>query len=215
MGERKRVVTLSAQQQLALEPFVLGTLRGFGIDEYARGAIFVEGMSKMSPAMSLSEMATLNVLSKEVERYEEDPLLYNLTVEATLYEILSLAQPPLEGLGRAPSFVEGAFLPSRVPSVDQDWLGFAERIEGHRIAHVLDLELADLGKVMRGSFKETDRWSGTLLDLRLMLFFEAAEFRRIYHSVEVPGYHGYISSLLQAIDAKQQQVPGAQQDVPN
>ena len=66
----------------------------------------------------------------------------------------------------------------------EGWYRFAHLLNGYDVANELSLELAKLSHEKMGHYFQTEVWKGTLLELRLVLFFKA----RAYRFTGYPGY---------------------------
>lgn len=199
-ARRTRVVSMSLEQHVPAMEIGEALLKGLGYDNPALGAILVEAMANMSPAMSMSQYAIAQALANEAERYEADPAQYLAMSEDTAYEVLALVQPPIEGLGQVPDYFARAWFFPHEPSMTEDWLEFAMDIEGFEIAKLLGLTLEDIAEVTRerGAEKLVER--SAIVDLRLALFYEAINFPRGADPRDAPGFAAYIESLLHALD---------------
>ena len=86
------------------------------------------------------------------------------------------------------------------------WFGFTHILSGYNLAEELGLELHELRQERAAQYDQIGRWEGTLLELRLILFFEARAMRFAgapgYNPNDNPGYREYIQSLLGAIRQK-------------
>ena len=94
-----------------------------------------------------------------------------------------------------------------IPEGFVGWFAFAHTLNGYDIADELepgnDDALAELYMRLHGGYEETGVWSGSRLELRLTLFFEARA-RRFndapgYNPDNNPAYREKITDLLEAI----------------
>ncbi len=88
----------------------------------------------------------------------------------------------------------------------EGWFAFAHLLNGYDVADELGLELSELSREKAATYDRTRVWEGTLLELRMTLFFEARALRMAgapgYDPNSDPEYREYIQGLLGAIKRK-------------
>ncbi len=92
-----------------------------------------------------------------------------------------------------------------VPEYD-GWFAFAHLLNGYDVADELGLELGTFSNEKSKLYGRTGMWEGTLLELRMVLFFEARALRMAgapsYDPTNDPNYREHIRGLLGVIKQK-------------
>lgn len=80
-----------------------------------------------------------------------------------------------------------------------EWFEFAHLLDGYAVAEQLGTDLADLANTQEATHRATSAWPGSLLELRLALFFQARALRFAHGLEESPDHQALIANLLNAI----------------
>jgi len=84
------------------------------------------------------------------------------------------------------------------PMVER-WFDFAHTLNGYALAEELGVDLGAMSERLWSGYRETGRWAGTLLELRMVLFHAARAIRFVGGLDEDPRYLADIAALLNAI----------------
>jgi hypothetical protein len=186
--ERRVVVDLDERQQRRIAPFLLkATELQIGLNESDAGSVLMEVLGLLTPAQSISELATLKVLVAEIDKYAANPEAYDLLSRHTVYSVPALEEQPRLFLEQLPTVVLQALDDTlEVPGDLEGWWEHAFRIDGLGISGELDLSWHDVRRWMRERYERTGRWHGTYLDLRLALWAEARAYLTLEYAIEEP-----------------------------
>lgn len=204
---RLLVVALSVQQQAALMPqFVQLACQQLGISEAQAGGIVVEALARLTPDMTMSELTLLKVLDEEIEAYRADPRAYEARGAYTSYDVLALKTDAPEDLGALSPDVLALHQPAHVPrnaTPQSEWWEFSQ-IDGYNLATRLGWDLGELAWGVLEHHRQTGQWRGSLMDLRLTLFWKARALRHGGVAIEDSDEDQVreVASLLEAIAAR-------------
>lgn len=169
----------------------------------------IETLSRLTSDTAASEFAVLKVFQEELSSYQADAEAYNRRSDATRFVVRNIGPNADTPAGQSRSEVEvaleaGGPVPADALAVD-DWFQYAHTIDGYNLARLIGLDLGELVNVMDARFQQTGQWRGSLLDLRLALFFKARAFRHWGVTIEEAGegFQREITTLLAAIAAQQ------------
>lgn len=178
---RRLVVALSAPQQGALMPqFTQVACQQLGISEAAASGIVLEALARLTPDMTMSELTLLKVLDEEIEAYRASPRAYEARGAYTTYEVLALAPDAPPDLGALSPDTLALHQPAQVPrnaTPQSEWWEFSHEVDGYDIAERLGWDLGDLALNALMHHRQTGQWRGSLMDLRLTLFWKARALR--------------------------------------
>lgn len=204
-GARRLEIQLSARQQSRLmAPLSQIATQRLGIGEAQAGSIIVETLARLTPDMTTSEFTLLRVLEGEIGAYSSDPRAYEARAAATEYHVRALEPDAPVGLGALSQDILELHAPTVVPlnaTPQEEWWDFSHEVDGYRVAERLGWDLGDLALTVLDYYRATGRWRGSLLDLRLTLFWKARALRHSGEALEDTGEEAIeeVASLLNAI----------------
>lgn len=204
MAMRRTVtVSLSSEQQQQILPILTAVSRKeLGVSEHQAGAVVVETLGRLTADSALSLLAINKVLTEELRAYAAAPEAYERRTQETIYKVSSLDDPSLVP-HPSPDLISYAS-PNYVPTKalpQSEWWDFSHELDGYEVAERIGWDLTEFAPVIIERHQRTGVWSGSMLDLRLVLFYKASALRFQGIDLEDVGEEAIASmeSLLEAI----------------
>lgn len=189
---RRREISLTSEQQAVLLPGLTQLASNqLRVPEHEVGNLVIETLSKLTPNSAMSEVVVLNAFQEELTAFQADALAYDHRSRATHYTVHNLDTAANSSPNPISSDLINAQTPGGHPPKDvmlvDDWFNYAHGIDGYHLAQLIGMELADHAQATDDVYNETGRWRGSLLDLRLVLYYKARAFRHWGTDIEKVG----------------------------
>lgn len=143
-------------------------------------------------------------MDEEIEAYRASPRAYEARGACSTYEVLALVPDAPPDLGALSPDIRALHQPAQVPRIatpESEWLEFAHEFDGYDIAERLGWDLGNLAPNALMHHRHTGQWRGSLMDLRLTLFWKARALRHSGAAIEDSDEDQVreVASLLEAI----------------
>lgn len=207
---RQRGIVLAAHQQAVLLPNLMHLVTLYlGRPNDEVGNVVIGTMCRLTPDTAMSEIVVFITLQEELTAFQTNPDEYNRLSWSTHYTVANLGPDADDATGQISSEIASALNQANgAPTITQDgeaWWAYATAIDGYHLAKLIGINLSELAELMEHRYRNTGQWRGSLLDLRLALYYKAQVVKDTGASIEYAseGFQREVNDLLGAIAASQ------------